>query len=185
MPEAFKEKFSVSLIQSIADGIAAQAKGFNAAAFVDAATENLAGLELKQRSNQITLALDMHLQGDFSDLCDLLVATLTPMQSHEAYFDEHHWLVRSRHHAKVGLDPEHIGIGEVNRYQGGFAFYASACAQELARAHCRGDRFSLDYEKSMAKYIEDHKVALLDSAQSYAQQVIKDWQYLCEREGCS
>ncbi|MGQ8365416.1 DUF2252 family protein [Glaciecola sp. 1036] len=117
--------------------------------------------------------------------CQRRIQRRTDYVLDEAFFDQEHWLVRSRHHAKVGIDPEHIGIGEVNRHQGGLAFYASACAQELARAHCRGDRFSLDYEKSMAKYIEDHKVALLDSAQSYAQQVIKDWQYLCEREGCS
>ncbi|MGQ8365415.1 DNA alkylation repair protein [Glaciecola sp. 1036] len=83
MPEAFKEKFSISLIRTIADGIAAQAKGFNAAAFVGTASENLSNLELKQRSTQITLALDQHLQGDFSELCDHLVATLTPMQSHD------------------------------------------------------------------------------------------------------
>ncbi|MGB3724538.1 MAG: DUF2252 family protein, partial [Glaciecola sp.] len=56
----------------------------------------------------------------------------------DIYFNEAHWLIRSRHHAKVGVDSEHIGFGRVNALEGGFAHYAYACGQELARAHCRG-----------------------------------------------
>ncbi|MFC3121347.1 DUF2252 family protein [Agaribacter flavus] len=100
----------------------------------------------------------------------------------EAYFDDRHWLLRSRHHAKVGMDPEHIGIGKVNAEQGGFAFYASACGQELARAHCRGDRFSLDYERAQLAYLQKQKTRLIDLATMYAKQVMQDWRYLCERE---
>lgn len=100
----------------------------------------------------------------------------------EAYFNAQHWLVRSRHHAKVGIDPEHIGIGKVNTHHGGFIFYASACGQELARAHCRGDRYSLDYERAQLSYLQTHAKRLLEIANQYAKQVMQDWTYLCEME---
>ena len=37
-----------------------------------------------------------------------------------------HWLVRSRHHAKVGIDPVHIAAGKRAR-NGGFVAYAAEC----------------------------------------------------------
>ncbi len=102
----------------------------------------------------------------------------------EAYFDAAHWLIRSRHHAKVGLDPEHIGLGKVNVHQGGFVFYASACGQELARAHSRGDRRSLCFERAMFSALLKHKQELVDCAKQYAEQVKDDWQWFrqeCEK----
>ena len=102
----------------------------------------------------------------------------------DVQFDGHHWLIRSRHHAKVGIDPEHIGLGKVNTEQDGLAFYAGACAEELARAHSRGDRFSTEYEEAYLQYLTLHHSALIQLARAYARQVIADWQCLCAMEGC-
>ncbi|WP_395338314.1 DUF2252 family protein [Ningiella sp. W23] len=100
----------------------------------------------------------------------------------EAYYQKQHWLVRSRHHAKVGIDPEHIGIGDINVKQGGFGVYAAACGQELARAHCRGDRRSMDYEQAMMPASQEGRSQLISLASSYAQQVMNDWMWLCRQE---
>ncbi len=100
-----------------------------------------------------------------------------------AVFDNNHWLIRSRHHARVGIDPEHIGIGKVNTQKGGLSFYANACGQELARAHCRADRYTMDYEKGMLAYLNQHAKTLIDTSIEYAEQVEEDWRTLQALEG--
>jgi hypothetical protein len=89
-----------------------------------------------------------------------------------------HYLVRSRHHAKVGIDPQHIAMGKTNAEQGGFAKYAYACGVELARAHCRSDHSSNDFEKAMLDSLNKGTLSLIQSAQAYSKQVCEDWKWL-------
>ncbi len=99
----------------------------------------------------------------------------------DSYFEEAHWLIRSRHHAKVGIDPHHITLGKINTEQGGFAFYAGACGQALARAHCRGDKSSLNFEQSNLAAINQHRQELIDISMDYALGVKKDYEWFCEQ----
>lgn len=99
----------------------------------------------------------------------------------EAYYKDRHWLIRSRHHTKVGFDPEHIALGKVNVDQAGFSVYTKACANELARAHARGDRSSLHFERAMLTALASSQAELVDIAFAYAKQVIDDWQWFCQQ----
>ncbi|NIB39203.1 DUF2252 family protein [Pseudomaricurvus alkylphenolicus] len=84
-----------------------------------------------------------------------------------------HWLVRSRHHAKVGIDPEHIAIGKKAR-KGGFEDYAALCGRALAIAHCRGDRRSTLFEQAVVEVLPDGFDALRQLSDDYARQVQAD-----------
>jgi hypothetical protein len=100
----------------------------------------------------------------------------------EAFFQDSHWLIRSRHHTKVGFDPQHITLGKVNTQQGGFSFYTAACAQALAIAHGRGDKSSLKFESAMLSAITHTQAQLMDIASQYAAQVKQDWQWFCQQK---
>lgn len=89
-----------------------------------------------------------------------------------------YWLTRSRHHAKVGIDPEQIVIGKRAAKKGGFVQYAQECGTALALAHCRGDRRSSRFESSMAKAMVNSSESLLESCLQYAEQVKEDTNHL-------
>jgi hypothetical protein len=100
----------------------------------------------------------------------------------EVQWKRKHWLVRSRHHAKVGIDPMHIGVGELNVQQGCFVEYAELCGKALALAHCRGDRRSTYFEQKVCEVLPDSIKVISESAASYANQVMSDYQWLCQQE---
>lgn len=91
----------------------------------------------------------------------------------EAEWLEDHWLIRSRHHARVGIGPEDIGIGNKS-VDGGFVDFAELCGEALAYAHARGDRRSVAFEAAMLAALDCNKMALKQLAESYADKVIKD-----------
>ncbi len=88
-----------------------------------------------------------------------------------------HWLIRSRHHAKVGLDPENVALGKKAR-QGGFEEYAETCGHALALAHGRGDRRSVRYEQAVTRVLPGQTDALVQVCLAYAEQVREDWTIL-------
>lgn len=92
-----------------------------------------------------------------------------------------HWLVRSRHHARVGIDPEDIACGK-RAINGGFPAYASACGEALALAHARFDRRSKRFEQSVVSTSDTAWQALEGLQKDYAQQVALDWQWLTSVE---
>lgn len=92
----------------------------------------------------------------------------------EVMWRGHHWLVRSRHHAKVGIDPEQIGLGKKAAEKDGLIAYAAACGKALALAHCRGDRRSTLFEQGVVKLLPQNTAALVDSCYQYAEQVVED-----------
>lgn len=91
----------------------------------------------------------------------------------EVVWRDAHWLLRSRHHARVGVDPEHIAIGK-KACAGGFAAFAASCGSSLAMAHGRADRRSAHFEKSMLAVIPQVIPQLTQASQDYAQQVNAD-----------
>lgn len=94
----------------------------------------------------------------------------------EAIWQGQHYLVRSRHHARVGIDPEHIAVGKKAALKQGFSQYATACAEALALAHMRGDRRSLAFQQAVVKILPKYKNELATMALAYAQQVKTDHQ---------
>ena len=98
----------------------------------------------------------------------------------EVEWQKEHWLVRSRHHAKVGIKPEQIGLGKKAVSKKGFIDYASACGTALALAHSRGDRRSTLFEQSVAAVLPQTSNELISVCQQYAQQVEQDTKLLAE-----
>ena len=96
----------------------------------------------------------------------------------EAIWQGKHWLIRSRHHAKVGIDPEDIAIGKKNALEGGFVDYAIACGKALALTHCRGDRRSVRFEHQVCDLLPQAISQIEEIAQTYAKQVAKDCRWL-------
>lgn len=80
MPEPFKNLFSSELIIGIGEQVAKAWPQFDSSSFVSAASENLADLELKQRSAQITDALTTYLPNDYKKSAAILLASLAPAE---------------------------------------------------------------------------------------------------------
>lgn len=85
-----------------------------------------------------------------------------------------HWLVRSRHHTRVGIDPEEICVSRKKPHKR-LQQYASACGEALALAHGRVDRRSTRFEDEMCRHIAQHKDAIMDACARYARQTEADW----------
>ncbi|MER0238082.1 DUF2252 family protein [Fulvimarina sp. MAC8] len=94
------------------------------------------------------------------------------------WFTEH-WLIRSRHHASVSLDPEEICLDEDDPGKR-LKQYAKACAKALAHAHSRTDHRSIRFETMLASAIEEAGDALIETAEAYSRQVISDWAIMKE-----
>ncbi len=96
----------------------------------------------------------------------------------EGEWQGQHWLIRSRHHARIGIDPEDIVLAESEKLTGKqLKQYATACGEALALAHARGDRRSTRFETAMAKVLGDQQEAVALCSQQYALQVIEDWRW--------
>jgi hypothetical protein len=92
----------------------------------------------------------------------------------EAEWNDEHWLIRSRHHAKVGVDPEDIAMGKKNT-QGGMAYFARLCGRGLALAHCRSERRGMNFEAALTKIHGTLVPGIIDVANDYAGQVETDF----------
>ena len=95
----------------------------------------------------------------------------------EAIWEDKHWLVRSRHHARVGIEPEDIALAEKKPGKC-LAQYAAACGEALALAHARGDRRSTRFEEAVSVQLKAEAGALIAAARSYAQRVLDDQRLL-------
>lgn len=97
----------------------------------------------------------------------------------EVLWEGAHWLVRSRHHARVGIDPEDVTLHPKHPAKR-LKQYARACGEALALAHARGDRRSTRFEAAMASRLADNARSLVENTYDYSQQVIEDWDLLRE-----
>ncbi len=93
----------------------------------------------------------------------------------EAPWRDSHWLVRSRHHAKVGVGPEDLLAEEA-----GIVQYGASCGRALALAHSRGDRRSTRFEQAVCKTLPRQRECLLDASLACAEQTLQDWRLLSD-----
>lgn len=91
----------------------------------------------------------------------------------EAVWRDAHWLIRSRHHARVGLDPEDICIA-AKKPGKQLKQYAQSCGMSLALAHARGDLRSTRFETVMVSILKEEADALIATTESYADQTMLD-----------
>ena len=89
-----------------------------------------------------------------------------------------YWLIRSRHHSRVGIDSKHIVLGNKAANANGLVQYARSCAVVLALAHMRGDRRSIDFQSKISSTLASNELALFSSAGKYVQQVLIDWKLM-------
>ena len=94
----------------------------------------------------------------------------------ELVWDDAHWLVRSRHHARLGIDPE--ALLDAQSPKRALSDHVRACAQTLARAHARGDRRSTRFEAAMVTALDAGAADLLDAAEAYAERTVEDHRLL-------
>ncbi|MFC0119563.1 DUF2252 family protein [Pseudoalteromonas xiamenensis] len=98
----------------------------------------------------------------------------------DALWQGQHYLIRSRHHARVGIDPEHFTLGKRAAIKDGFTQYAQTCGEALALAHMRGDRRSLAFQQQVVDVLPRYIDKLVDMAIKYADQVSQDHALLVE-----
>ncbi|MBD1583877.1 DUF2252 family protein [Pseudoalteromonas sp. S16_S37] len=142
-------------------------------------------VEVKQQR----LAAPLHYFTDLSPINRLNAAHLTvncqrKMQRRpdivldDVYWQDKHWLVRSRHHARVGCDPEDFMLGKRAALKNGFIQYATSCGHTLALAHMRGDRRSTLFQQACVEKLKPHLDELITAAQRYAIVVQADQELL-------
>jgi uncharacterized protein (DUF2252 family) len=95
----------------------------------------------------------------------------------ETFWESAHWLIRSRHHARVGIDPENVALAKKNPGKR-LSEYAATCGEALALAHARGDRRSSRFEAAMAARLKAESDALIATAWRYAERVKEDHRLL-------
>ena len=78
MPEPLKNLFDEAAIRTMAHHLASSSPDFNEAGFCDFALEGLEELELKQRSERITDALERHLPDKYPHAVNLMLESLDP-----------------------------------------------------------------------------------------------------------
>ncbi|MBB6520684.1 DUF2252 family protein [Pseudoteredinibacter isoporae] len=110
-------------------------------------------------------------------MCQRRMQRSPDMVLDETEWRDGHWLIRSRHHARLGFDPEDIALGK-KAARGGFTQYAEACGTALALAHCRGDRRSQRFEQSVQQQLIGQEHNIVSAAKTYAKQVEQDCRIL-------
>lgn len=95
----------------------------------------------------------------------------------EVVWQDAHWLVRSRQHARVSVAPEEIclsqGHGDERLRQ-----YCEACGEAVALCHARSDPRSARFETLIAAAIGQEGKALVETGERYAAQTLEDWSLL-------
>jgi hypothetical protein len=88
-------------------------------------------------------------------------------------WNDRHWLMRTRHHSKVGVDAEELGHGDL---EDNLVDHAEASARALALAHGRSDKRSRLFECHMIERLRKDEIhRLVDAAEAYAARVVGDW----------
>ncbi|MBQ4860230.1 DUF2252 family protein [Pseudoalteromonas sp. MMG013] len=98
----------------------------------------------------------------------------------DTLWQQQNWLVRSRHHARVGLDPEDFCLGKRAAQKQGLQQFAQSCGYTLALAHMRGDRRSLNFQQQCIDTLPEYVPHLIRAAHVYAKQIEVDCSLLAE-----
>lgn len=78
-----KNLFNLSLIETTALHISANFSGFDQAGFIQVASDDIESRELKDRANQIYVALKTHLPNDYLTSLSILLNTLSPVKDNQ------------------------------------------------------------------------------------------------------
>jgi 3-methyladenine DNA glycosylase AlkC len=78
-----KHLFNTELIRLTAQHVSANFIGFDQAGFIQVATDDIENRELKDRANQIYIALKHYLPADYLTSLSILLNTLTPVQDNQ------------------------------------------------------------------------------------------------------
>lgn len=90
-----------------------------------------------------------------------------------AHWNDRQWLIRTRHHSKVGIDAEDLAQGDL---KDNLIDHAEASGRALALAHGRSDKRSRLFECHMVERLKkDERHRLVDAAEAYAVRVVGDW----------
>lgn len=114
--------------------------------------------------------------------CQRLMQRRPDLVLDEVSWQGKHWLVRTRHHARVGIDPEDVCLGKEKPGKR-LAQYAAACGEALALVHARGDRRSTRFEAAIADKLTRAREPIVAAARSYAEQTMEDCRLLREMIG--
>ena len=87
------------------------------------------------------------------------------------------WLVRSRHHARVSLDPEEVCLHDEKPGKR-LKQYAKACGETLALAHSRPDHRSARFEIAVVAAIAEAGEALIETSRQYAGRTLEDYDHM-------
>ncbi len=87
------------------------------------------------------------------------------------------WLIRSRHHARVSLDPEEVCLHEKKPGRR-LRQYAEACGETLALAHSRPDHRSARFEIAVVAAIAQAGEALIETSRQYARRTLEDYDHM-------
>ncbi|MEW5421535.1 DUF2252 family protein [Amorphus sp. 3PC139-8] len=91
----------------------------------------------------------------------------------EVVWNDSHWLIRTRHHAKVGVDADELADGDI---ADNILDHAKASGRAVALAHGRSDKRSVRFERHMCERLSKPAIGhLVDLAEAYAERVIHDW----------
>lgn len=89
------------------------------------------------------------------------------------HWNDSNWLVRTRHHSKVGVDAEDLADGDL---KDNLVDHAEASGRALALAHGRSDKRSRRFECHMVERLQKDAIhRLVDVAADYAVRVVGDW----------
>nr|WP_256504493.1 DUF2252 family protein [Gilvimarinus xylanilyticus] len=111
--------------------------------------------------------------------CQRLMARRPDIVLDEVVWQDAHWLVRSRHHARYNLDPEQIATAK-GSVKHNFLDYVKHCARALALAHARGDIRSTEFERRLSTELPEVADDLRLAADKNAQQIKADRLWLAE-----
>ncbi|WP_017443902.1 DUF2252 family protein [Gayadomonas joobiniege] len=98
----------------------------------------------------------------------------------DAIWQKQHWLIRSRHHARVSIDPTDVITNDK-----ALKYYVKQCAISLALAHARGDRRSNAFEQAVCDTMSKKLSSdLINSVREYCRQLVSDHRLLSEQSAC-
>lgn len=113
-----------------------------------------------------------------TEVCQRRMQRLPDLVLDATYWQGAHWLIRSRHHAKVGVDPTDLLASPNKNGEAGIIQYAKLCGEVLALSHMRSDRRSNRFETAVITHLPAHLKTINAAAQQYAKQTKTDWEIL-------
>jgi len=115
-----------------------------------------------------------------TQVCQRRMQRMPDLVLDETLWQDSHWLIRSRHHAKVGVSPTIIAETEEGSDVTAIEQYAAFCGRALALCHMRSDRRSHRFEQAVVNHLALQMNTLIEVAKVYTERTLSDWRLLRE-----